>query len=144
MENDQFAIIADGTYIYCEKSSNNNFQKETYSLQKYRHSVKPFVTCSTNGYIIDIFGPYGARFNDAKILSSILKKHERFRNLLRPKDLVILDIGFRDCIQELKDKYDLIPKMPTCSKKHLTSLQAKIRWIVEALNGIYKKLFTAL
>ena len=57
---DQFIIIADGTYCYCQKSSNNFFQRKTYSVQKKQHLVKPFVVTASNGRIVDIFGLYEA------------------------------------------------------------------------------------
>ena len=39
----QVVLIADGTYIYCQKSSSNEFQRRTYSSHKHRHLVKPMV-----------------------------------------------------------------------------------------------------
>ena len=39
----QVVLIADGTYIYCQKSSNNEFQRRTYSSHKHRHLVKPMI-----------------------------------------------------------------------------------------------------
>ena len=61
-------FIADGTYLYCEKSSNNMLQRELYSGQKKRHLIKPFVICASKGFIIDVFG---ATDNDAKILTCV-------------------------------------------------------------------------
>ena len=72
LKNDQFCIIADGTYIYCQKSSNNKIQKVFYSVQKKRSLIKPFIMCTSNGYIIDIFGPFAATENDASIILKIL------------------------------------------------------------------------
>jgi hypothetical protein len=40
---DQVVLVADGTYIYCQKSSNNELQRRTYSNHKHRHLVKPMV-----------------------------------------------------------------------------------------------------
>ncbi|CAF1003785.1 unnamed protein product [Brachionus calyciflorus] len=37
LSNDQFVVIADGTYIYCQKSSNNFFQRKSYSCPKKGH-----------------------------------------------------------------------------------------------------------
>ena len=37
LKSDQLALIADGTYLYCEKSQNNSFQRSTYSCQKKGH-----------------------------------------------------------------------------------------------------------
>ena len=49
LNENQFSVVADGTYLYCEKSQNNKLQKELYSMHKYRHLIKPFVVCSTDG-----------------------------------------------------------------------------------------------
>ena len=35
--NEKLAVVADGTYTRLEKSSNNEFQYVTYSLQKFDH-----------------------------------------------------------------------------------------------------------
>jgi hypothetical protein len=40
-EPDEIVLIADGTYLFCQKSSNNEFQRRTYSNHKHRHLVKP-------------------------------------------------------------------------------------------------------
>ena len=76
----QFVIVCDGTYCYCQKSSNNKVQRKTYSCQKKRHLVKIFVICTSDGYIVDIFGPYAASDNDATILRDIIHK-EILKNL---------------------------------------------------------------
>ncbi len=65
-------MVADGTYVFCEKSQNYKLQKELYSMHKYRHLIKPFVVCTRDGLILDVFGPYSAKSNDANILMSIL------------------------------------------------------------------------
>jgi hypothetical protein len=53
-DDDQFAFIADGTYCYIQKSSNHSFQRATWSVQKKRNLVKPFVMCASDGTIIDV------------------------------------------------------------------------------------------
>ena len=42
-EPDQIVLIADGTYLNCQKSSNNEFQPRTYSNHKHQHLVKPMI-----------------------------------------------------------------------------------------------------
>lgn len=54
MTDDQLCIIADGTYIYCQKSSNNKLQRQLWSGHKKRPLIKPFVVCYPNGFIIDV------------------------------------------------------------------------------------------
>ena len=45
-DNKKAALIADGTYLRCEKSSNNEFQRLSYSVQKKSSLVKPFLICA--------------------------------------------------------------------------------------------------
>lgn len=68
--------IWDGTYIYINKSSNYDFQKLTFSGQKNRNFLRPMVCVTTNGYIIDVFGPFEAVRNDAKCMKAILENDE--------------------------------------------------------------------
>lgn len=60
-------LVADGTYIFCQKSKNYELQRLTYSDQKKRNFVKPMVILTTNGTFVDILGPYQASKNDASI-----------------------------------------------------------------------------
>ena len=114
MNENQLCLIADGTYIYCQKSSNNQLLRKLWSGHKKRPLIKPFVVCLSNGYILDVFGPFAATENDASILLHLLESVEELRNVILPNDLVILVRGFRDAYTELKNKYKLIPKMPAC------------------------------
>jgi hypothetical protein len=90
-DENQMVFIADGTYCYCEKSSDNQLQRSTYSVQKSRHLVKPFVICSSNGRIVDIYGPYQASLNDAEIMKIILNYDKHLMNLIEPNDVFLLD-----------------------------------------------------
>ena len=129
LNEDQFCVIADGTYCYCEKSENHKLQKKLYGGQKKRHYIKIFIVCTTNGYIIDCFGWFPAVENDASILSKLMKTNNDMKSIMEPNDVILLDRGFRDCIKELKEDYHVIPKTPallTKSDGQLTSLQANI------------------
>jgi hypothetical protein len=110
----QLILIADGTYCYCEKSSNNSFQRMTYSGQKKRHLVKPFVVCVADGTIVDIYGFYAATANDATIMEDVLSRDNFLRELLQPEDILIADRGFRDCQKTMKEKYNINVILPTC------------------------------
>jgi hypothetical protein len=77
LNDDQLCIIADGTYIYCQKSSTNKIQRTFYSVQKKRSLIKPFIMCASNGYIINVFGPFLAFDIDAKILLKILESNNQ-------------------------------------------------------------------
>jgi hypothetical protein len=72
-DDNQLLLIADGTYCYVQKSANNSFQRKTYSGQKKRHLVKPFLICAADGTIVDVYGPYGATVNDAPIMEDVFE-----------------------------------------------------------------------
>ncbi|KAL3273389.1 hypothetical protein HHI36_014836, partial [Cryptolaemus montrouzieri] len=70
-------IIADGTYSYIEKSGNYRKLRQSYSVHKGRHLVKPALLVATYGFILDVQGPYFAdgRNNDAEILRNELNQN---------------------------------------------------------------------
>ena len=43
----QVCMVMDGTYLYIEKSSNNEMQRRTYSFHKHWHLVKPMLITTT-------------------------------------------------------------------------------------------------
>jgi hypothetical protein len=152
--NDELILIADGTYLYYQKSKYNTLQRKQFSVQKSRHLVKPFVICTTSGKIFDILT---ASDNDAKIIETILTSNDKnckdLQELLKPNDHLIVDRGFRDYINTLQNKYQLNTHMPSCippKQKQLTTFQAntsrfvtKCRWVVEVINGKLKTQFRA-
>ena len=87
----QLFMIADGTYLYCEKSGNNFIQRKLYSGQKNRHLIKPFVICASNGTIIGVYGPFSATTNDAKIMEIILRDDQQLKQLIQCNDVMIVD-----------------------------------------------------
>lgn len=62
----------DNTYNYIEKSSNFQTLRQSYSLHKECHLIKPASIVAPNGYILNIHGPYfsDSRNNDAAMLRS--------------------------------------------------------------------------
>jgi len=107
------AFVADATYTYIDKSANNDFQRLTYNKQKKR--LKPMTICSTDGRIVDFYGLYVAVNNDATILTHVLDSNDDFKALIREGDIFLLDRGFRDCVKELSQKYQIQLQMPTCN-----------------------------
>ncbi|XP_051159163.1 uncharacterized protein LOC127280299 [Leptopilina boulardi] len=146
---DEAILVADGTYVYIQKSSNYSFQRKTFSVHKGRPLVKPMMIVTTTGYIIDVLGPYYAngKNNDASIFTSLLRSDSsKLRQWLNDNDIFVVDRGFRDCHGLLED-LDLISKMPHFLEKGTqhTTLEAnesrlvtKVRWVVEAVNGLIK------
>jgi hypothetical protein len=148
---DTVILVLDGTYIYIQKSSSYKFQRLTYSMYKGRPLVKPFIITTTNGYIVDAIGPFfsNGRNNDASILSHIVKTNKgNFTDFMKEQDILIVDRGFRDSLDFLKDcgfKVEMPAFLPKSRKQHTTEvanasrLVTKVRWVVEAANGRIKK-----
>ncbi|KAL0809876.1 hypothetical protein ABMA28_011356 [Loxostege sticticalis] len=144
-------IIADGTYIYIEKSSNYLYQKKTYSLHKYRNLVKPFLFVCCDGYIIDVLGPYPATTTDADIINQEFRNEDSpCRQFFQAGDVFILDRGFRDALPLLNscDYQVHVPLSPEDGESQLTTSDANksravtlCRWVVEVVNGIFKTAF---
>lgn len=147
VNNNTAMLIWDGTYVYTIKSSNLGFQKNTYSMQKYRNLVKFMMCVTTNGLIIGAFGPFEAKKNDAAILREIMNQPDNIFQNLREGDIFIVDRGFRDCIPELRAR-NFVVKMPELLTKNATALTnpqanksrmvTKTRFVVEARNSHVK------
>lgn len=73
-EPDTPRVIAaiDGTYTFIPKSTNFRALRQSYCVHKSRHLVKPHLIVASDGYILDIQGPYfsDSRNNDAAILQN--------------------------------------------------------------------------
>lgn len=109
-EENKAILICDATYIYINKSSNYEFQKQTYNSHKKRNYVKIMMVVTCNGTIVYALGPYTALQNDATILKSIFERSDAFDHL-QNHDILLLDRGFRDCVQFVESK-GLDVKMP--------------------------------
>ncbi|CAF0945538.1 unnamed protein product [Brachionus calyciflorus] len=137
--NPDLILVCDGTYFYCERSSNNTFQRSTYSVQKKRHLVKTFVICTTDGFIVDIYGLYEATKNDSSILLDIFYTEDDLMRLIA---------------HAINKKYKLKLQYPAFINKNqnqlstfdaiTTRLVTKSRYVVEAMNAFLKKSFKAL
>lgn len=150
---DAVVVVADGTYLYCDKSENYEFQKSTYNPQKKANFIKPMMFVTTDGKIIDIFGPYKAVENDALITKTVMDLHkDKIKKVLRDGDVFLVDRGFRDCMQLLTGEgYNV--RMPefihkddktgqlTTGKANTSRLVTKCRYVVEAVNGHMKSVW---
>jgi hypothetical protein len=109
------------------------------------------VLVTTTGYIIEIFGPYFANGNnnDASIVKyEFEKQKEKFSYFIfKDEDAFIVDRGFRDCVEFIDDlgMNIFMPNFLYTGKQHSTEeannsrLITKVRWIIEAVNGIIKE-----
>lgn len=116
--------------------------------------LKPFLLVSTDGHIIEVMGSYAAVTSDADIMNDIVNNQDSpFHWLYRSGDVFILDRGFRDAMENLQS-CGYIPHMPEtkCSNEtQLTTDQANksrlitiYRWVVEVVNGRFKRDFRLL
>lgn len=143
----------DGTYSYIHKSSNFRVLRQTYSMHKGRHLVKPALIVAPDGYILTIQGPYfsDSRNNDAQMLNNEFQRDaESMREWFHDGDIFILDRGYRDAqplLRELGIEYKMPAFLGRNQKQLLTEeanesrLVTKTRWIVEARNGHIKSMF---
>lgn len=148
----QLVLICDGTYIRHEKSANNEYQRKSYSVHKKVPLCKPFTVCTTDGFVVDVLGPFYATKNDAEILRTVLNNPNGLSKLLKKGDIFVLDRGFRDVISELQEKgyQTLMPALKgnrpqlTAEESNKSRLVTKLRWVIEAVHGIIGKKFKLL
>jgi hypothetical protein len=94
MSKNQLAVFVDATYNRIEKSSNNDFQYKSWSMQKMDLLIKPFIICCADGFIIDCYGPFQANQNDAQIFDYILQTDNELQLILKKNEtLLFLDRG---------------------------------------------------
>lgn len=92
-END-LCFVADGTYAKHKKSKNHEFQYNSYSSHKKCNLMKIFLICCPDGYIVDCYGPFFGKDNDATIFNYILNKDDSYNSLVRDSEThFVLDRG---------------------------------------------------
>ena len=116
IDKNTLVLIFDGGYERCEKSVNNEFQSNTFSGQKKQNLIKPFLIVSPNGYICDVYCDHEAWMNDEQILRYTLRTDRYLRNVLKPNDLMFVDRGFRDIVEDLETEYKLRVIIPHCQQ----------------------------
>lgn len=144
-------VTWDATYVYTIKSSNYSFQKQSFSVQMGRNLVKFMLCVTTTGEIVAAYGPFEARKNDASILAEIMGEEDSIFSVLRPGDVLVIDRGFRDCINAL-NQLGFITKIPKGSNANqlsvadanLSRLATKTRFVVEARNTHIKNIWKHL
>lgn len=149
---DNLILIYDGTYARHQKSTNNEYQRKSFSGQKKVPLCKPFTICTTDGYIVDMLGPYLANENDANILKDIIENSNDLCRILERNDVFVLDRGFRDVKKDLEEKHFkvLMPalkgkrKQLSTEESNQSRFVTKIRWAVEAVHGIIKQKYRLL
>jgi len=65
----------DGTYVFVEKSGDFAIQQMTWSMQKNRNLVKPFMIILPSGYILDAVGPWFANGKSSELFIRSIRLH---------------------------------------------------------------------
>ncbi|CAM4906565.1 unnamed protein product [Rotaria socialis] len=145
--NQQVVVVMDGTYLYLQKSANNELQRRNYSTHKHRHLIKPMIITTRSGYILSVLGPFFGDYknNDANIITHcLLTNEDDMLNWLQDDDIIILDRGFRDAAPTMRT-LGFHVQMPRFlnGKKQFTTEEANQsrlvtanRWVVES--GTYQ------
>lgn len=114
--------------------------------------TRTFTVCTTDGFVVDNFGPYEATVIDATIMMEIFKDPSGLGSLLQKGDVFILDRGFRD-VKKFLESEGFVVLMPALrgKRKQLTTQEAndsrfvtKLRWVVKAVHGIIGNKFQLL
>ncbi|CAL8071538.1 unnamed protein product [Orchesella dallaii] len=147
---EQAIVVLDGTYFYCQKSSNYMLQRELWSMHKGRPLTKAMMVIAPDGYILAVEALYKANGenNDASILKDMVHVEGGFMTFFREGDMILYDRGFRDC-SALAKRLNLQTRMPHFlpkgQKQHTTEeandsrLTTALRWVVESANGRLKR-----
>lgn len=146
-DSDKLFLIFDGTYARHKKSSNNDYQRKSYSGQKKVPLCKPFTICTTDGYVVDMAGPFLANQNDAQILDIILSDPEGLSKLIKKEDIFVLDRGVRDIKKKLEEtEFRVLMPALKGKRKQLTTEESnnsrfvtKIRWVVKSIHVVIKQ-----
>ena len=145
-------VYIDCTYLDIEKSMCFKALRQSFCTHKKKHLVKPSVIVGSDGYILDIQGPYfsNAANNDARILVNEFHRDiDGMNDWFQRDDIFILDRGYRDAIQNLQ-RMGVVTLMPPLLEfgnqfetfqANMARLITKTRWIVEARNGHFKSIF---
>ncbi|XP_011873641.1 PREDICTED: uncharacterized protein LOC105565230, partial [Vollenhovia emeryi] len=149
---DNLFLIYDGTYARHQKSTNNEYQRKSFSGQKKVPLCKPFTICTTDGYVVDMLGPYLANQNDAEILKTIIQDPNGLCKFLKKNDTFVLDRGFRDIVNDLEENnFKVLMPALKGKRKQLTTEESnhsrfvtKIRWAVESVHGVLKQKYRFL
>lgn len=103
---------------------------------------------TTDGHIIDVFGPYAATVSDAEIIKQLFHDTSNIGQYFRDNNVFILDRGFRDAIDFLSSlNYSIYkPESLEEGETQLSTTKANksrcvtlCRWVVEVVNGRFKR-----
>jgi hypothetical protein len=80
------------------KSSDHQVNRSTYSGQKKRYLVKFMSLLLSDGYVLDMIGPFHGISNDAHITRDITEMNCSLLDWCEKGDTMVVDRSFRDVI----------------------------------------------
>lgn len=143
---DKVGFIFDATYRLAQKSANFAGQKQLWSEQKKAPLVKPMVGCLPDGFVSYVLGPFDAKHNDATILQDCFDRYPEILGTIHHGDTVLVDRGFRDVLDFLRDEKLLNVFCPGLGQLETQDANAsrfvtKCRWVIEQVFGRLKTKF---
>ncbi|CAF4718790.1 unnamed protein product [Rotaria sp. Silwood2] len=149
----QLCVVADATYLFIQKSTNNQLQRKSYSMHKHWNLVKPMSLTTAmisyirfflqDGSILCALEPFFSDYknSDTTILKHCLYNNEQnIINWLHKDDVLIVDRGFRDVIPKSKH-FGYVAIMSSflnereqlsTEENNYTRLIMKVRWVIES------------
>ena len=151
---DDVCVIFDGTYRYCQASSNLDAAQRLYSGHKRRPLYKIMVGVAPNGRILYVTGKYSATRTDSTILRHAFERGTLHR--LQLNDVILADMGFasfQKFIEQQRGENLFEVRTSHKSKVAGASIDEEtrrfnesrcvslVRWRVEQTFGIFKQRF---
>lgn len=146
-------VTIDATYTYMHQSKNFQVLRQSFSLHKKRHLLKPTMIVGPDGYILCVLGPYfsDSQNNDASILQKEFEENSQgIREWFREGDIILVDRGYRDAVPWLEEMgiNCWMPSLIGHGQRQLSTEEAnmtrritKNRWVVESRNGHLRSIF---
>jgi len=134
--NDKTCSIFDVTYSLAQKSKNYAGQKMPL--------VKAIVSCSPNGWVLFVFGPFDTTYNDVTILQDYFSRYSDETNTIHESDIV--DRNFRDVVNFLTTNKKLhvycfgFSQLDTI-EANTSRFVTKCHWVIKQVFGRLKKKF---
>ncbi len=114
-------------------------REKVFQAKKKQNLCKPFTVTTTDGFIVNIPGPYEDTKNDTQIMKLDFQNPDSIRKLLRK----ILDCGFRDVVPYLDEQGFKVLMLAlkgkrsklTTKESNFSRFVTKVRWVVESDHG---------
>lgn len=102
------------------------------------------VGCSSNGFVLYVFGPFDIMHNDATILQDCFQRYANDISTIHGGDTILIDTGFRDVLNFLTEEKNLKAYCPgfdqlNAAEANASKCVTKYCWVIEQVFGRIKK-----